>query len=386
MTDRDDFERRFGERYRAHLEDGVAMTDPAAAAEQASRHPSRNFGGASRQLLALGSVTAAGALLVAALALRPSGPTTGSSSPLPSESSIPNASPSLTPSPTAQPTPFVAGTWSLVNVPAPSGHPSFVVLDVSGDGRTVLFHDADSFDRLFVSRDGSITEVSDPQHEAGSPMSGRISPNGAIVVFADLSALWRYDLGSGVVTALPPVGRPSSLQWFAFLSDTSLGIITAEADTPIHPTAAWTLDLETATVARLSDRADASLLFASSKGAVLLVDRSAQHDNSDVALYLADSASGASPLAELGAASDVAVSADGNKVAWSNASGVWLRTVGSSDVAKLAQAGSVVSFAPDASAIFVTMPDGSGEAVGLDGSITTTVPVASQAGWVGAPR
>jgi len=388
----DDFERRLGQRVRAYLEEGVSVSDPARAAEHARRAPQSRWPGVWRGVLASGSVIVIAAVFVGAVLVRSQGLgiAGGEPTPAPSSPTSPGATPLETnaspePSATLAPTPFIPVAWALRAITPPLGHPSIEVLGVSPDGSVVLFRDAASFDSLFVALNGAVSQVIDPGHETGTPVTGRLSPDGDFVVFDDASQLYRYDIASNQVTTLPAVGQ-GGLQWWVFASETTLAVVTATTDTPIHPTAVWTLDIPTGAVAQGSGRTDAGILFATSKGLVLEVDRSSAHDGSDLVLYLVPSRSGTDQeWAVLGAADLVAVSPDGATVGWSNATGAWLLAVDTGQRKKIAAAASVGSFAPDSSAIELTFADGHAEARGLDGAKLGSVDTAATAAWVGQP-
>jgi hypothetical protein len=301
----------------------------------------------------------------------------------PSPSGVASASP--------QPTPFVPAAWELRSLPAPPGHPDFVVQGTSPDGSVVLFGDAAVYDHLYVERDGQVSEINLPGHESGSPLAGRLSPSGAFAVVEDANHLYRYDVASAQTTAIAGPPGVTAIDTFAFTSESSLAALTGPIIGPTGGgptnTQLWVLNLATGDWARQGDRHDAVWLMATDVGPVLVVDTSAAHDNSGWHLYLAQPDGSDTLLYDASGSGYVAVSPDGRYVALSKEEG----GIGGSSVVEVApgnsrhlsDTGTVESFSPDGQQIEIQFADGHAQAFALNGSPGATVAQASQAAWIG---
>jgi hypothetical protein len=383
MTDQhDDFENRFREQFKDYLANGVRATDPQAAARRAmSSRPTAKM----RSLSALGGLSTLGAIAAAALAivlLRGGGPQT----PAFGASNLPTRSASVTSTSPSAPAPsrYIAAAWQLQSLPAPVGHPAFVVFGSSPDGSVVLFRDTDSYDHLLVSRDGSVSEISLPGGAVGVPITVRLSPDGWSAAVEAGGLLWRYDLALGTVAELPSVPEGVGVGWIDYPSDSLLVVVAALGDTPIHPTQVWTLDLTSGHYAKLGARTDVGMAFGTARAVMLLVDQSPAHDNSGWHVYLA-SANGSDQLVYDGSGeTEIAVSTDGRHLALSNGSSrVELVDLTTNSVVHVAASGGPVrSFSPDGSEIAVESA-GKVRAYRLDGTAVGTASAADSTTWVG---
>jgi hypothetical protein len=292
--------------------------------------------------------------------------------------------PSSTPSPSL----YVPGAWQLTSIPTPPGHPTFVVLAASPDASVVLFRDADAYDHVFVARNGAVTELQLPGSDPGTPIAVLAAPSGWSAVLQRGARLWRYDLARGSLAELPPVPEGAGVQWLSFVSDNELVIVEALADTPVHPTQVWTLDLPSGDYAKLGSRTNVEMAFGTERGVMLVVDESPAHDNEGWHVYLAD-ADGSDTLAyDASGETELAVSRDGRYLALSQSVAgtgpVTIVDLDANRTATLAPGGVVRSFSPDGTEVGVET-DGELRAYRLDGTIAATIAAPDAAAWVGAP-
>jgi hypothetical protein len=263
------------------------------------------------------------------------------------------------------------------------------VVDVSADGEIVLFHDAGTFDPLYIWDDEEVRPIADPSYEAGSPVFGRLSPMAAFVVFDDSGSLFRFNVGSGQVASVPAT-TGLDVSWYVFTSESSLAVLSnVSADSPVPPTQLWSLDLDGSTATPLGTRTDSNIVYATSRGIVVQVDMSANHDGSHLALYLVDHDGSDSLLYDAGQVDSLAVSSDGAHVAFSSSasdlSGSWIVTLSSGDRLRLDAGGTIWSFSPDDRHVAVRFADGRVTSYGVDGSEEMTQPDGDHVAWVGKP-
>lgn len=263
------------------------------------------------------------------------------------------------------------------------------MVGLSADGRTVLFHDAGVYDPLYLWNGDAVRVIADAGYEPGTPIFGRLSPSEDLVVFDDTGHLFRYDIDARHVSDLPDPGG-IGVAWYAFISETSLAVVTAtRGDVIAPPTQLWTVDLGSPTAVPLSTRTDADIVYSTTAGVVVQVDLSAKHDGSHLALYLIDANGSDSLLYDAGDVVELLVSPDGTHVAFSSTvadqPGSWIVTLSSGDNTRLDSGGSVWSFSPDSRHVAVHFQDGHVTSYALDGSMDLTQTDGDAVGWVGSP-
>jgi hypothetical protein len=304
--------------------------------------------------------------------------------PAPAPSVAPSQAPSAAGTPVPTPSPLPEFTGELVSIECPSEIPACEILGVSLDGAVVLLRRAGSFDTLNLLAAGALTDVASPEHEPGTPVFGRLSPDAAFVVFDDAGRLWRHDIEDARVTPIPNLGG-QGVQWYVFNSVSTLAALVPEIEAPNPPTQVLEVDLKTLLTRPLGIRNDAEIIFSTTRGLVLQVDASPRGDNSNLQLHVLAADGTESPLFSVGAAARVAVAPDGQRVAWSDDGRVWLVTVDTGEKVEVADARAVVSFSPDGQLLAVSTFDGRVLVAGLDGKRVGELPAGSQVAWVTRP-
>lgn len=396
MTEpRDDFERRLDADLRAYLAAEAPRLDPRTAAQRAMASvPARSssltpvLGGALTVLV----VAVAGLVILLTRApLPPVGASERPSQPEPTFPSPVAPTPSVTSSPTPTATTFAPTSWSFEIVPTPRGHPDFVVLAATPDGSAVFFRDADTYEPVFVDQGGRVSQIVLPiPNSQGSPITLRLAPDGSFAVLEQFPELWRYGVRSGDLTKLPKLPGDTAIEWFDFAGASQLAVIAGRTDTPIHPTQLWTLDLETGSWSKVGTRSDSEIVFGTDRGLVLLVDESANHDQSGWHLYLAAPDGTDHLLYDASGAGWLEVAPDGFHLAYSTigaGGATYAVDLASGRSIKVSDDGQVGDdagrFAPDGSQFSVAFSDGHGEAFDLSGERTAIVPAADHAAWIG---
>jgi hypothetical protein len=390
-----DFEGRFGREYRAYIERGIGNPDPKGVAarvtagqRRVSRRPGPGRG-------VTGTLAVAVVALFIALSLRTQPPSVGSASP---SLSLPTATPIVNPTQAASffetpgPTPFSPTAWELRALPPPPNHADFVVHGSSPDGQIVIFQDPSVFDHVYVERVAGVSEILVPGHEVGTPMSARLSPNGTAAIVDEANHLWRYDIGSGHISALPDAPGASALDSYAFISESTVAVLTGPIEGPIGGaptnTELWVLDLTSGTYTRLGTRHNAILLYPTELGIVVVVDESARHDNTGWHLYLIGSDGGDRLLYDASGAGWVAIAPNCQHVSVSRGDsgsrGTTLVDLATKATTQVSTDGMVQTFSPDGlqfEVLFET--DNHAEAFSLNGARIGTIPNGAAAAWVG---
>jgi hypothetical protein len=268
----------------------------------------------------------------------------------------------------------------------PPGHPEIEVVTASSADQTFLFHDMGTYAPLFIARAGTVSVVETPGQPTDIPVFGRLSPDGALVVFDVSGSLWRYEVATRELAPLPAIdGRAS---WYVFTGTRSVAVLTDLGSTPVHDTQLWEVDLANASAVKRGEPSNATIVYATEVGLVLQKDESKANDGSRVVLYLQRPDAVESPYYDAGAATSITLSPDGKTVAFSSKSlgaGVWVVSLPGGEPRRISGKGQVLSFSPDGAMVSVRLPDGRAASYTLLGDFKTEVADAARAGWVAIP-
>ncbi len=298
------------------------------------------------------------------------------------------------------PRPSGLSYWQLVPLELPAELEGYLVKGVSPDGARVLVQEPQAAQsvRLIVSPT-DIRDLVAPEHTTGAPIGSALSPDARFVLLSELGQAWMYDVDHDTYAKLPnPPGTTGGSFWIA--NARSLVILTGPRASHefggTTNTQLWRLDLDTLTYSELGTRHDGINVFpAEDGGAMLLVDTSAEHDNSGWVLFqiLPDGSDrlsldlGASYPTPLNLAVGLNGGLDGRSdvlgqsVAFTVGDDLRVMFFDGRYAAAQIGVGLVQDFSPDSLLLRLVQADGSVQAVDRTGALVTSLPP-SPTGWI----